>query len=303
MKLSIILALILVLVVGIGCIWIKDEDCPYGSMWSEGDRKTVKLPPESERKLVSAVAYRKEEADGNPQQIPRIIIQTNEKRDVPQKMFEATDSVLRFNPSYEYVYFTDDQAKKFLRDHFDQTIIDAYDSIIPGAYKADLFRYCFLWINGGVYIDMGMVALDGLDKIVKSTDTFVAPEDNGANSIYNAFMGCTPKHPIIKEAIVLAVQNIQNKEYTHNPLGITGPLLLGKAFENVTGEKVVPGRDYGKGVRIIKFSKYNRCESGIIHDQGINILATRYPSYRVDQIWYNTKPHYSEMWKKREVFR
>jgi len=283
---------------------MKKDECPYGSEWSDTDRPNIKLPPKSQRIVVRVDSYVAPRSISTEKYlIPRTIIQTNEKDEIPKKMMDATNTLINLNPEYEYVYFTDDEAKTFILNNFDQSVNDAYNKLNPGAYKADLFRYCFLWINGGVYIDMGMVGLASLNTVIKPTDTFIAPEDNGANSIYNAFMACTPHHPIVREAIILAVENIENNDYTHNPLGITGPLLLGKAFEKITGEPVSPGRDYGNGIRIIKFSKYNKCESGIIHSSGVNILATRYPSYRIDQIWYNTKPHYSDLWKNRKVFK
>lgn len=304
MKISLVLAIIIVLFIGYQCIKVKSADCPYGSEWSDTDKHKIKLPPIEKRKLVSAIRHRSALTDekGEERSIPKVIMQTNEKTEVPEKMLESTNSILDKNPGYEYIYFTDAEAKRFLLENFDRRTVNAYEKILPGAYKADLFRYCWLWINGGVYIDMGMVSIGDLDLIIKPSDTFVAPEDNGANAIYNAFMACSPKHPIVGEAISLAVQNIENQDYTHNPLGITGPLLLGKAFENVTGDKVFPGKEYGGGVRIIKFNKYNKCESGIIADGDVNILATRYPSYRIDQMWYNTKPHYSDMWKNKQVF-
>lgn len=302
MKFSIIISVLIILFIGYQCLIVRKEDCPYGSEWSDLDKHKIQLPPLAEQKTAPVPNNKQSKIKREKTKIPKVVIQTNEKKEIPEKMADATKMIIELNPEFDYVYFTDLDAKKFLADHFDTRLIKAYDKVRPGAYKADLFRYCFLWINGGVYIDMGMVGLGELNKILKPDDTFVAPEDNGANSIYNAFMACSPRHPILKEAIEMAVQNIEEENYTQNPLGITGPLLLGQAFENVTGQKVIPGKDYENGVRIIKFSKYNRCESGIIHDNGINILATRYPSYRIDQMWYNTKPHYSEMWKKMQVF-
>lgn len=302
MKASLIISIILLLFIGYQCLRPTKENCPYGSELSDTNKSKVEALRLEDKKLISAISYRKGGEHNKIRQIPYLIMQTNEKQEIPEKMFEATNTILESNPEYEYVYFTDQGAREFLQKYFDQRLVDAYDKIIPGAYKADLFRYCFLWIRGGVYIDMGMASLKELDTIIRPDDTFVAPEDNGTNGIYNAFMACTPAHPIIKEAIVLSIQNIENENYTRTPLGITGPVLLGVAFENVTGQKVNPNKEYGDGIRIIKYHKYNRCVSGIIYDDGTTILATRYPSYRLDQMWYNTNPHYSEMWKAGRVF-
>ena len=49
---------------------------------------------------------------------------------------------------------TNDKDCKNLVDSIDYRISQAYDSLIPTAYKADIWRYCVLYKYGGVYGDM-----------------------------------------------------------------------------------------------------------------------------------------------------
>ena len=42
----------------------------------------------------------------------------------------------------------------FIKSHFSKRVLYAYDKLIPGAFKADLWRYCIIYINGGIYIDI-----------------------------------------------------------------------------------------------------------------------------------------------------
>lgn len=49
---------------------------------------------------------------------------------------------------WEYHFWDDDSAAEFLSLHFPPEVREAYDSILPGAFKADLFRYCVLLIQG-----------------------------------------------------------------------------------------------------------------------------------------------------------
>ena len=51
---------------------------------------------------------------------------------------------------WEYRFYDDDTAANFLKQHFPPEVLQAYQSVIPGAFKADLFRYCVLFIHGGV---------------------------------------------------------------------------------------------------------------------------------------------------------
>lgn len=55
---------------------------------------------------------------------------------------------------WTYHFWDDASAADFLSLHFPPEVREAYDAIIPGAFKADLFRYCVLLIQGGVYADM-----------------------------------------------------------------------------------------------------------------------------------------------------
>lgn len=298
--LSVTIAVFIILFVGYQVFRLNPNDCPYGSCWSSHDS-----PLSSSKTLLESEHYVKGEK--GTKQIPRRIIQTNEKLEIPEKMALASTSLITMNPGWEYIYFTNQEAREFLIINYGsspqiQGVLEAYDKLIPGAYKADLFRYACLYIIGGVYIDMGMVGLAPLDDMILDTDTFISPEDNGVNRVYNAFIAVSAGHPIIKKAIEMSVENVKNSNYTSNPLGITGPLLLADAFERVIGSKIDAGHNYGQGVRIINFNKYTRCESGKINDRGIDFLATRYANYRADQSWYNTHPHYSKLWETKKVF-
>ena len=51
-------------------------------------------------------------------------------------------------------YFTDEQSRAHVGAHCGERALAAYDMLVPGSYKADLFRYCILWSDGGVYGDL-----------------------------------------------------------------------------------------------------------------------------------------------------
>lgn len=242
------------------------------------------------------------------QQIPRIIIQTNETNQIPVDMKHNIQNLIDKNPTYRYLYFDDDASRRFIQENFDDRVLAAYDKLVPGAYKADFFRYCILYKQGGVYVDTGMIALVPFDDYILPTDEFVSPEDTGIGGIYNAFMCSVPEHPIVKKAIEMCIENIENERYhagkSRGALRITGPFLLAAAFKDIVGAKVVPNTDYGNGIRILKFySNYDyKCVSGEIFAGDLTVFYTKYPTYRLDQKWYNTKPYYAKMWDDRKVF-
>jgi hypothetical protein len=60
------------------------------------------------------------------------------------------------NPQFEYYLFDDADCLEFIQIHFDEEVADAFERLVPGAYKADLWRYCVLYVHGGIYLDMKM---------------------------------------------------------------------------------------------------------------------------------------------------
>jgi mannosyltransferase OCH1-like enzyme len=56
-------------------------------------------------------------------------------------------------------------------------VVATYDKLIPNAYKADIFRYSVVYINGGCYIDIGAIAINHLRDSIYPTDSFVTSND------------------------------------------------------------------------------------------------------------------------------
>ena len=117
--------------------------------------------------------------------------------------------------SYTYVFYDDDAAAKFLSDHFPLEARKAYDSILPGAFKADLFRYCVLLVKGGVYADMDVLLETNLDEAVADDVGFMTPIDEPGISVghrsclWNGFLAVTPGHPFLAKTIELVVNKIR----------------------------------------------------------------------------------------------
>lgn len=79
-------------------------------------------------------------------------------------------------------------------------IINVFNSIKNGANKAELFRYYFLYINGGVYMDSDAMIYQPIDSIVKDY-AFFSINSWVPNTISNCVIAAEKGNPIILEAL------------------------------------------------------------------------------------------------------
>ena len=76
---------------------------------------------------------------------------------LPPKMYDCVHSNLMLNRvgvDCIHYLFCDADCREFIRNEYPPDVLMAYDRLIPTAFKADLWRYCVLYIYGGVYLDV-----------------------------------------------------------------------------------------------------------------------------------------------------
>ena len=161
--------------------------------------------------------------------IPRIIWQT--MRDLPKEGTTIYDAVQTFKAQegWEHRFVTDENAKVFLKENFDEDVLHAFEVLVPGAFKADLLRACVLYVYGGVYADAKLFLYYDLDSFLEK-DLVLVKEFNTAWGIWNGFMAATPKQEYFKQVIDNIVDNVYVKFYGNNTLDITGPRLYGRVY-------------------------------------------------------------------------
>ncbi len=113
--------------------------------------------------------------------------------------------------------------------------LEAYNSLLSGAYKADLLRYYLLYKYGGVYMDdktflrysLDSAAFDhllGAREEQKACEMFIGVVRGTEISFMGARRGC----PIMLKALEKAIDNIMNRFYGNHRLSITGNIMFEK---------------------------------------------------------------------------
>jgi hypothetical protein len=138
------------------------------------------------------------------------------------------------NPEYEYLFFDDKACIDFIVENFPD-LLQWYNKLRPGAYKADLFRLLILKKMGGVYLDIKTTCLLPLRDIIPSDIEFMSIRDILKGSVYNGVIACVPDHPIINDTIRRYIDNIKNRNFGINSLDVGGPQTLGRAVNTYLG--------------------------------------------------------------------
>ena len=250
-------------------------------------------------KYVTVKNYIKDPVSGY--KIPQSIFQTHETNIVPLTMYNAIESLQKHAPSCSYTFYDNKERRTYIKENY-PSALKAYDMLVPDAFKADLFRYIRLYIDGGIYFDSGFNTkgdITLLNDVIGKDDEFIASNDfNISNiAICNGFIASIPEHPILKEVINICIDNIFNRKYfgfdigkTHGDLKITGPIALGEAVNSI-------GYKNKKGVKF-----FNHISPVIKNGDNI-IYNTRYNDYDKYRVYFSNKDRYGELYLKRQVYK
>jgi mannosyltransferase OCH1-like enzyme len=220
--------------------------------------------------------------------IPLKIHQTWHTKILPPLMEKNVELLKEQNPEFEHYLYDYDDCRNFISQNFEKEVVDAFDSLIPAAYKADLWRYCVLYVHGGIYLDIKYHCVNGF-KLIELTNKEYFIRDRPFRCIYNALMITLPKNENMKKCIDQIVTNVKNKYYGTNALCPTGPALLGSFYS--VGE-----------YRALELHFNIRCNEECIYKNNNSVLKV-YNEYRSEQKKYQLTKYYSELWDKKYIYK
>ena len=105
-----------------------------------------------------------------------------------------------------------------------------------GMYKADICRGAALYETGGLYFDVDIEArmslFDVVDVGTEFVTTLVHEDSNHRGGFFQAFIGSTGGHPILRRYLELFVDYYEGRVDVRGPLGV---YLLRMAYDDVVG--------------------------------------------------------------------
>lgn len=117
---------------------------------------------------------------------------------IPDYIF---DGIKTYAPNYKHIIFNELDAKQFLTLYFHKRIIERFNNLKLGAHKADLLRYCYLYIYGGVYIDIKTLFIKPLDEIFTNKSYFYTCIESLNGVMYNGILASKPRNILFLKLI------------------------------------------------------------------------------------------------------
>jgi len=239
----------------------------------------------------------------NPQKIPKLIFQTTFSKNIKNILhYNSIQTFIELNPEYEYRILDDNECRLFIKNNFNVDILVAYDMLIPGSFKADLFRYCYLYIHGGCYFDCKQILRHPIRTFINENDDFLLCKDIGPG-FFNAMILSTEKNELIMNTIEKSKYKIFNfykiynpfnkKVYNYQMLTLTGPDLFHETIRNDVNNNNI------KFQHKYLDKHFNLCNCDykklVITDNNNNvIIAKQFASY-------SNSNHYPQLWLNNEV--
>lgn len=169
--------------------------------------------------------------------IPRTIWQTYKTQQLPTRALECQQS-WKAQTDCEYHFLDDNQIKQFIRREMPPRVFKVFEALPLGVMKADLWRYCVVYVEGGIYADIDSMALQPLSAWnILPEHKFVFGLENDIHFCQWTFAS-VPGHPILKAVIDLVVAECEkgidtsDEHFVHHH---TGPGMWTRAIHQVLG--------------------------------------------------------------------
>lgn len=223
--------------------------------------------------------------------IPRHLYTCWHTKELPPLMKENYEKMVEFNKEMEFHLYDENECKEFIKKNFKEDVLNAYERLVPCSYKSDLWRYCILYIHGGIYMDIKYKCVNNF-KLIELTDKEYFVKDRPSNCTYTALIVSKPGNPILLKCIRKIVMNVNNEFYGKTSLDPTGPGLLGEFTNHLFASMELRFQD----------TTIENCIKKHYITYKDKIVLTYYDKYREEQKKYQKKKYYAELWDDRNIY-
>ncbi len=227
------------------------------------------------------------------------------------------EKIKKLYPNEEYHLYSGEELEKIIQDNFHSDVFTAYKKLKPYACRADLARYCLLYLYGGLYIDLNLYFINTIPNLDKLE--FFAFRDKPKASkqywaVHTGIMYSLKKSKILKNAIDLIVKNCKYEYYGIDTIDVSATPILGRAITSslphfgisTQGQlDFFTTKSFNKKTqnKIKNIGYSNKILEGFIMDDD-KLIAIKKPSGPgdIESLGFSGTNNYTEMWKEKNVY-
>lgn len=173
--------------------------------------------------------------------IPKVIHQTWKTEDVPDEWKKGQESVIRMNPGWTYILWTDEMCRNLIATEF-PWFLDIYDSYPDGIQRADAWRYFVLYRIGGIYLDLDFYCNKPIESLFtdQECDVYLVRSANYAG-MTNAILASKQYSNFWPHLWKLMVKRAKDQPFSYKLsrhyriMKTTGPVLVDDALKTYDG--------------------------------------------------------------------
>ncbi|CAB9504889.1 O-glucosyltransferase LpsA [Seminavis robusta] len=191
-----------------------------------------------------SLEYIQPNCTGLPDVVPKIVHSVGKDQDLNYLQF-ATGGA---NPTFVLQHQGDDSALEYIQRHCGTDAARAYSCMLAPAYRADIFRFCALSSEGGIYLDEDIMPLVPLEELYSPCSAATVGHDipspnDGIPGKQMKILAAKPGARIFQCALDQIIENVKYRWYPETPLQLTGPLLLHQCYVQNSEDVAITYRD------------------------------------------------------------
>ena len=242
--------------------------------------------------------------------IPKNFIQsTKDKEKVSQLIKTLFQLNEELQNGWNYIVYEDEDIMKLYEQDMSQPTslaayakraYDATNIIQANSFKADIFRYYYLYTRGGVWMDDKSVLRYSLDDPIFSLDKYdgFLVYDEAARHIEIAFLCTKAKTQLFKDLLEKCLTNIEKRFYGKECLEVTGPTMATRLIqENIP---IIAKKDFldYKGE---KYKLFSSSISTVYHGNSLLWKQSAMHDINIQRIF--EKNHYLQVWSDGRLYK
>jgi hypothetical protein len=216
---------------------------------------------------------------------------------------KRSQKIQKLYKKYDYKIYTNSALEDLIKKNFDSDVYEAYNNLVPYTFKADLGRFCILYLIGGWYFDIGINLMKKI-KIDEDIDLFFFRDLDKKfclSPVTNAIIFAKEKrNPIFLECIKKITENVKNKFYGQSSLDVSSVNLFSRRISYYEDKYII---QYGQ-LRALTPDLNNKNlafvgQDGTIYAyfESLRQLKIRFPEE------FTNVQNYNEFYKNKTVYK